>query len=378
VWSADVVISGVGEGKAPMSAKNKPIKGIDLFCGVGGLSHGLAKAGISIVAGVDLDDQCRFPFEMNNAGDFYLEDVESLTAKQVRKWLGGRGATSLLAGCAPCQPFSQYSRTKSKDWRLLDSFTRLVRECRPDLVTMENVLGIAKTAVYQRFVYELRALKYHVTELRNLDCLKYGIPQSRKRLVVIASRLGSVTLIEPTHSEKTYRTVRQTIGRLRPIVAGGQSRLDRLHASARLSKRNLQRIKASKAGGTWRDWPKSLVTKCHSKETGTSYPGVYGRMEYNKPSPTITTQAHGYGSGRFGHPTQHRAISLREAAMLQTFPQRYKFLDPEETINFSKLGRLIGNAVPVKLGEIIGRSLLEHVAATQKTNRRGTLNGKKR
>jgi len=243
---------------------------------------------------------------------------------------------------------------------------------------MENVPGIAKTAVYQRFIHALRELKYHVTELGSLDCLQYGIPQNRKRLVILASRFGSVTLTRPTHTKKTYRTVRQTIGHLPPIAAGGQSKADRLHTSSGLSKRNLRRIKVSKAGGTWRDWPKSLVTDCHGKETGSSYPGVYGRMEYDKPSPTITTQSHGYGSGRFGHPTQHRAISLREAAMLQTFPQRYKFLDPKEAINFTKLGRLIGNAVPVKLGEVIGKSLVEHVAAARKTSRRRRMNGKNR
>jgi len=338
-----------------------PIKGIDLFCGVGGLSYGLAQAGVSIVAGVDLDDQCRFPFEMNNAADFYLEDVESLTAGQVREWLADDDSTTLLAGCAPCQPFSTYSRTKSKDWRLLDSFTRLVRECEPDLVTMENVPGIAKAAVYTRFIDTLEELGYHITQARSLNCLEYGVPQRRKRLVVVASRFGPVGLMKPTHSKKTYRTVHQTIGHLRPIPAGGQSRSDPLHTSAGLSKLNLRRIKASKPGGTWRDWPKSLIAECHEKKSGKTYPSVYGRMAYDKPSPTITTQAHGYGNGRFGHPTQHRAISLREAAMLQTFPENYAFVDPKEEINFTKLGRLIGNAVPVKLGEVIGRSLVRHV-----------------
>src|SRR6266436_8539080 len=145
-----------------------PIKGVDLFCGVGGLTYGLTQAGISIVAGIDLDDECRFPYEMNNPADFYLEDIELLVAAQVRKWLGDDGSTTLLAGCAPCQPFSTYSRTKNKDWRLLDSFTRLVRECQPDLVTMENVPGIAKAAVYKRFIEALRELEYHTTEFRNL------------------------------------------------------------------------------------------------------------------------------------------------------------------------------------------------------------------
>jgi DNA (cytosine-5)-methyltransferase 1 len=339
-----------------------PIKGVDLFCGVGGLTYGLAQAGVSIVAGVDLDDECRFPYEMNNLADFYLEDIEALTAAQIHKWLGDDGSTTLLAGCAPCQPFSTYSRTKSKAWRLLDSFTRLVRECEPDLVTMENVPGIAKARVYKRFIDALYELGYHVNQFPNLNCLEYGIPQRRKRLVVIASRLGSIELIKPTHTKKTFRTVRQTIGHLHPITAGGQSRIDPLHSSAGLSSLNLRRIKASIPGGTWRDWPESLVAECHGRKSGKTFPSVYGRMEYDKPSPTITTQAHGFGNGRFGHPTQHRAISVREAAMLQTFPEDYDFIDPEEEVNFTKLGRLIGNAVPVRLGEVIGSSLVRHVA----------------
>jgi DNA (cytosine-5)-methyltransferase 1 len=359
-----------------VSTKKMPtIKGIDLFCGVGGLTRGLTKAGISIVAGVDLDEACRFPFEINNSGDFYLEDIEALSGAQLREWLGRDGTTTLLAGCAPCQPFSQYSRTRSKDWRLLDSFTRLIRESEPDLVTMENVPGIAKAAVYMRFVSALKELQYHVTEIRSLNCLEYGVPQRRRRLVVVASRLGPVDLVKPTHSGKTYRTVRQAIGHLQPIRAGGQSNSDRLHISARLSKLNLRRIRASKPGGTWRRWPESLIAECHGKASGMSYPGVYGRMEYDKPAPTITTQAHGYGSGRFGHPTQHRAISLREAAMLQTFPESYEFVDTAEEINFTKLGRFIGNAVPVRLGEIIGRSLVRHVAAVEGARR--SLRGKR-
>ncbi len=346
------------------------IRGIDLFCGVGGLTYGLRSAGINIAAGVDIDEECRFPYEVNNPGDFYSEDIETLSAKQIQKWLGNDGTIGLLAGCAPCQPFSTYSRTsKSKDWRLLDSFTRLVRECKPDLVTMENVPGLAKTRVYSRFVEALHQLKYHVTEIESLNCLQYGIPQKRSRLVVLASKFGPVECPRPTHKSENFRTVRETIGHLTPIPAGGRSRNDPLHVSANLSDLNLSRIKASKPGGTWRDWPKALVADCHSRKSGKTYPSVYGRMRWDKPSPTITTQAHGYGNGRFGHPSQNRAISLREAAMLQTFPEDYAFVDPDENVNFTKLGRFIGNAVPVRLGEIIGQALVKHVGIVTRRNR---------
>jgi DNA (cytosine-5)-methyltransferase 1 len=347
----------------------KKIRGVDLFCGVGGLTHGLHGAGINIVSGVDIDEECRFPYEINNAGDFYAEDIENLSSAQVNEWLGNDETVSLLAGCAPCQPFSSYSRkTRKKDWRLLDSFTRIVRECEPKLVTMENVPGLAKTAVYSRFINTLKELEYHVVEIKRLNCLQYGIPQRRSRLVVLASKLGPIERPRPTHHKKTFRTVKHSIGHLPRISAGGRSPADPVHAAAGLSKLNLKRIKASKPGGTWRDWPKDLVADCHSRESGKTFPGVYGRMSWNGPSPTITTQAHGFGNGRFGHPSQARAISLREAAMLQTFPEDYEFIDSEEKINFTKLGRLIGNAVPVRLGEVIGKQLIKHVAEVYRLN----------
>jgi DNA (cytosine-5)-methyltransferase 1 len=136
-----------------------------------------------------------------------------------------------------------------------------------------------------------------------------------------------------------------------------------LHRASALSPRNLRRIRASKPGGTWRDWTDDLVADCHKAETGETYPGVYGRMVWDLPAPTVTTQCHGFGNGRFGHPEQNRAISLREAALLQTFPRRYRFVAPDDPITFHHLGKLIGNAVPVRLGRIIGRSILKHVEA---------------
>src|SRR6185437_4792082 len=138
---------------------------------------------------------------------------------------------------------------------------------------------------------------------------------------------------------------------------------DPLHVACRLSELNLLRIKASKPGGTWRDWKPSLRAACHRRQTGDTYPSVYGRMEWDEPAPTITTQCFGYGNGRFGHPQQHRAITLREAAMLQTFPRKYDFVPKGQRVRFSQLGRLIGNAVPVRLGEIIAESFTHHASA---------------
>jgi DNA (cytosine-5)-methyltransferase 1 len=125
------------------------------------------------------------------------------------------------------------------------------------------------------------------------------------------------------------------------------------------------RIKASKPGGTWRDWDRKLLANCHRKSSGKTYPSVYGRMAWDAPAPTITTQAYAFGSGRFGHPEQDRAISLREAALLQTFPDDYVFVEPHAEVRFATIGRLIGNAVPPRLGEVVAESILAHLDAVR-------------
>ena len=268
----------------------------------------------------------------------------------------------MLAGCAPCQPFSTYNQgkdtTKDKKWPLLYHFSRLIKEVEPELVTMENVPEVIKHKVYQDFISELKELGYEVFA-KEVICVQYGIPQTRKRHVVLASRIGNIELIPPSHDKPI--TVQDVIGELEPIKAGKGLKNDPLHKSANLSELNLRRIKYSVPGGTWRDWPESLRAECHKKESGKSYPSVYGRMEWNKPAPTMTTLCYGYGNGRFGHPEQNRGISLREAALFQTFPSDYQFTKTPKEINFKGVGRMIGNAVPVRLGEIVGLSFMQIV-----------------
>lgn len=178
--------------------------------------------------------------------------------------------------------------------------------------------------------------------------------------MLLASQLGPIDLIEPTHDRPV--TVREAIGQLLPIPAGGTLLSDPLHTASKLSRLNLERIRASRPGGTWRDWPERLIAECHRRESGRTYPGVYGRMVWDEPAPTLTTQFYGFGSGRFGHPEQDRALSLREGAILQGFPEDYSFVPDDAPIHFKSLGRMIGNAVPVTLGRIIGRSILRHLA----------------
>lgn len=337
------------------------IVGVDVFCGVGGLTHGLFRGGVHVAAGIDIDPSCRYPFEANNSAIFLERDVAELTAEEIACYYEGADL-SLLAGCAPCQPFSTYSRSGRNSeyeaqWPLALAFGRLANSIKPDLITMENVPQFANHPVFDRF---LDSLSDYQQWWAIVDCASLGVPQTRKRLVFLASRLGGKA-IELAQVDSRSRSVRETIGGLAPLKAGQSHPSDPLHMSSSLSPLNLQRIKASRPGRTWRDWPPQLQAACHRKSTGATYPSVYGRMEWDRPAPTITTQCFGYGNGRFGHPEQDRAISLREAAMLQTFPETYAFAPAGEPIKFNKMGRLIGNAVPVRLGEVIAQSLINHI-----------------
>lgn len=335
---------------------------VDLFCGVGGLTHGLAAAGVPVVAGVDLDSACQHPYEENNPGaTFHACDVAQLKAIEVHEWFAD-APIQVLAGCAPCQPFSTYAQrydtVGTERWELLNHFGRLVRETAPDIVTMENVPTVRKHSVFRDFVALLKRLDYQVW-CDVVDCADYGLPQRRRRTVLLASIHGPIRLQAPQSSEP--KTVEDALKPLPRLRQGHSNRLDALHAASSLSPLNLARIKASKPGGTWRDWPKELVAECHRKQTGKTYPGVYGRMKWDEPAPTLTTQFYGFGNGRFGHPSQSRGLSLREGAILQGFPDDYSFVPEGEPIHFKVLGRLIGNAVPVDLGRVIGESIVEHV-----------------
>jgi len=353
-----------------MSTKNK-IGVIDLFCGIGGLSHGMYKKGLDIIAGFDIDETCKYAYEKNNNAKFYSQDIKSVTKEQINDLFKNHNIR-VLAGCAPCQPFSSYAfKVKDKDqekYDLLYEFGRLVKEVLPDIVTMENVaqiLSFKQKPVLIDFIDLLKENGYEV-DYKVVYCPDYGIPQTRKRIVLLASRIGKITLIAPTHKKENYKTVRQTIGELPSIKAGEVCSSDPLHRARSLSELNLKRIKATPINGSWRDWDESLQLECHKKTSGKSFGSVYGRMNWDEPSPTMTTLCTGLGNGRFGHPEQDRAISLREAAMFQTFPKGYKFFSPKEEISITKASRYIGNAVPPKLGEITAKSIIRHLVLIKK------------
>ena len=335
---------------------------VDLFCGAGGLSYGMQQAGMAIAAGIDIDPACRHPFESNVKADYHERDIGKISSDFVAS-LFPQWGVRVLAGCAPCQPFSTYtnpSSIRTRQWQLLDKFGEIVLELQPEIVTMENVPRLAKHLVFQTFLSILDLADYHYDHwiVRSAD---YGVPQTRTRLVLLASKLDDIELVPPSHADGEFVTVRDTIQHLDCIAAGTTATTDPLHKSSGLSQRNLDRIRSSNPGGTWRDWDDFLRAACHARESGRTYPSVYGRMRWDQPAPTITTQFHGFGNGRFGHPTQDRAISLREGALLQTFPESYSFVPDGDTVCIAPVARLIGNAVPVRLGEAIGKSILMHV-----------------
>lgn len=342
--------------------KRQHIEAIDAFCGAGGLTAGLRVAGVRVVAGIDVDRACRYPFEANHPGARFMErDIATISGSEMSA-LWSSNSIRLLAGCAPCQPFSSYSRGRAADhekWGMLYHFSRLVRECLPDLVTMENVPGLQKQLPFADFVEDLRRCGFEVV-YDVLNAADFGVPQHRKRLVLLASRIGPVSLPQPTHAGRAnWVTVRRAVGHLPRLQHGRSSDKDPMHKAAALSPLNLKRIRASKPGGTWRDWPESLLAECHRRESGRHSAGVYGRMSFDAPAPTMTTLCTGYGNGRFGHPEQNRAITLREAAIFQSFPEDYVFIRPEEAVSNKTVARLIGNAVPPKLAEAVGRALVK-------------------
>ena len=352
--SATQVDGGPETGHA--ASNPKPVgEVVDMFCGIGGISHGFRQACFDVRAGYDIDASCRFGYETNNAAQFIGMNIEDVTVADVRSHFSGKLPT-VLVGCAPCQPFSAYRKGKSDNrWCLLEKFAELAVQVGTDFVTMENVPGVVDYRdgkVFEKFIGMLSDAYPFVTH-EIVDCSEHGVPQRRRRLVVIGSKTSRLQLLKEDRSVDI--SVANVIGKLPPIPAGGVCINDPLHRSSRLSELNLQRIRHSNPGGSWRNWPEDLMANCHLRKKGQGYRSVYGRLDWNKPAPTITTQCYGFGNGRFGHPEQDRAISLREAALLQSFPSLYRFFPEGEFPGFKTVGRWIGNAVPVALANRIAK-----------------------
>ena len=342
------------------------MRAIDLFCGAGGLTLGLRRAGWDVLVGIDVDEAVGETYRHNNPNTGFLAaDLRSVTEEDILSLAGNTPRRDLLlAGCAPCQPFSKQRRRRGlarcSDGTLLGQFARLVVALRPGSVMMENVPGI--TAVpgfssFRRFLRILRDFGYGY-EHRVLNARDFEVPQHRRRCVLLAVRGSEARLPAPLIREPDQGgvTVRASIGRFPAIAAGEAHRCIPNHVAAGLSPLNLERIRATPAdGGSRRDWPERLTLDCHRRTLGFS--DVYGRMWWDRVAPTLTSRCNSLSNGRFGHPEQDRAISLREAAALQTFPDDYEFFGTR-----NRIAGWIGNAVPVWFAEALGTAAIKAAA----------------
>lgn len=339
------------------------IKVFDFFSGCGGTSCGFQQAGLDIVLGLDIDQDAAQTYRNNfpNAG-FIEGDICSLNTDILKPWIADRLEPVLFCGCAPCQPFSKQSRQRSNiDPRknLLSEFGRFVEHWLPDYVFIENVPGMQRLkgnkGPLPAFKSLLRKLGY-CFDVKVVPALWFGVPQTRERLVLLASRRAAITLPEPTHGpgKEPYATVLDWIGGLAPLTAGQTDAKDPSHRAAALSELNLLRIASTPEGGGRESWPPALLLDCHKDHKG--HTDVYGRLAWNKPAAGLTTRCVSYSNGRFGHPEQDRAISVREAACLQTFPSDFVF-----TGSLNSKARQIGNAVPPLMARCVGYSLRDHL-----------------
>ena len=254
------------------------INAVDLFCGVGGLTYGIQQAGINVVAGYDIDEKSKFAYEYNNDAKFILKDVKDIEDNEILGLYPPDTDIKVLIGCAPCQPFSTYShkyknnKNTIKKMDLLDYFGKQVKLVKPDIVSMENVPQLAKETVFKNFIALLESEGYKVS-WKIAFAPAYGIPQNRKRLLLLASKFGKISFIKEL-TTKDYPTIRQAIGDLPKLNAGETDSLDLLHTARNLSDINLSRIRSSKPGGTWRDWDDSLLPECFKRKSGSTYGSV--------------------------------------------------------------------------------------------------------
>lgn len=353
-----------------MKPNTPSLRAVDFFCGGGGMSLGLSKAGIDVVAGIDSDPVCRETYEANHPNSpFIMADIKKYPVGRLEKDAGVRrfDDSMIFVGCSPCQYWSVitgrgYSERKKSAHggrNLLRDFLRFVEHYRPGFVVVENVRGIEKHAGDSGLAEMLRffddsGYRYAHNVLSTND---FGVPQSRRRFILIASRVVDVELPTPG---KTRPTVFDAIGgkkRQSAINAGECAPRDLLHRSPNLSATNLARLKLTPQGGNREHWHQrdDLQIDAYRGKSPEFFRENYGRMAWHKPAPTITTKFFALGCGRFGHPEENRAISLREGAMLQTFPKYYEF----KTSTFRDTARIIGNAVPPMFARHIGGAIVK-------------------
>jgi DNA (cytosine-5)-methyltransferase 1 len=341
-----------------------PIQVFDFFSGCGGTSRGFADAGMDIAFALDNDKDAIKTFSFNFPNTVHWNsDIRTVSPSDIPSHLFTVNDPVLFCGCAPCQPFSRQNRNKfDKDPRkdLLSEFGRFVSSFLPDYIVLENVPGLQKVDTrdgqFALFMELLDSLNYHCS-WGILPALWFGVPQKRERLVLLAARHADIQLPQPSNgpgrANENFSTVREWIWDLPPIAAGEKHPNDPDHEAANLSEINSRRIAATPEGGGRQDWPEELWLDCHKQHNG--HTDVYGRLSWDKPASGLTTRCISLSNGRFGHPEQNRAISLREAACLQTFPKNYRFSG-----SLRSKARQVGNAVAPLMAQRIGEHINAH------------------
>ena len=353
---------------------------VDLFAGCGGLTLGIRQAGFAVKCAVENDRDAALTYKRNHrATTALVQDIAKVTGEDIDKALQGE-PLSLLVGCAPCQGFTSLTRK----WRrpdprnqLLMEMARLIRETQPSAVMMENVVGVTTVGaeIYQEFLACLSELGYFV-QAKIVQMADYGVPQNRRRLVLLAGRGFVIPFPAPTHSRQVdddsdlqpWITVRELLAGRRPAAKlprakrlGGPQQLD-WHVVRDLHPQTRARLKAAIPGKTWLSVDESKRPKCH-RGGYIGFTNVYGRMVWDEVSPTITSGCTTPAKGRFGHPDRRRStISVREAALLQTFPERYKFAID----HIDSVCEMIGNAVPPRFAFAVGRAIKKTLSAHQR------------
>jgi DNA (cytosine-5)-methyltransferase 1 len=351
--------------KGKRSAK-KWLTAVDLYSGSGSVTAALKRRHFRVVAAVDNDPVACKTYHLNHPGVRMIrDDIRDVNPAEIRKNNLKNKDLDLLVVCAPCQPFSSQNRKRGKDdrARLILQAGRFARILRPRLIFFENVPGLA-SARHSPILEELRKAlgkDYQLGKPHRVDAADYAVPQRRVRCIMLATRKAQPPELPPPLTPPGQRvTVRQSIGHLKKLASGQLDPQDALHAARHHSPIALERLSAvPKDGGSRSALPKRLKLACHSKVKGNKFSDVYGRMSWKKVAPTLTTGCTDVTRGRFGHPRDDRAITLREASLLQTFPSNYRFAGM-----LGEIQTQIGNAVPMQLIDALIPTLRIGIAAS--------------
>lgn len=341
---------------------NKKWTAVDLFSGSGAVTAGLKQEGFEVVAAVDSDLIACETYSINHPEvKLISEDIKKINPADVHSILNGR-ALDLLVVCAPCQPFSSQNRKKAASDPRMDLIfecVKFVRVLNPAVIFFENVPGIVNAGLLELLSKRLKRIGYKLSNPLNVDAATLGVPQRRERCILVASKSDEIVkFFGVTLAAAEQKTVRDAIGFL-PSLRSGETSQDPLHRARKHHAITLERLKyIPKDGGSRKSLPENLQLACH-KNRDNDFPDVYGRMKWSGVAPTLTTGCTDLTRGRFVHPEDDRALTLREAALLQTFPKDYIFFG-----NSGQVARQIGNAVPVEMARRIASHLKELTVAS--------------